>query len=196
MVTDFLAGSLLFCYGLLIGPLGFLRGPLLLERLFFYLWVLLPQGLLSRGIRIGIDWRFGHFDAAIVHAESLITQLQHYYQQRPASKVRRLVLLDLFSVLARAYLHIGHIDDAMQVVIRANQTLGVDRIVGLAQLDAKTAHLVRAGIAAGKILGGNGVATMFVKTTPPQQVAPPVQEGMLQTDTGAKIILFPKNQDV
>ena len=175
VLLDLLGGLLLGLYALIIGPLGVLRGPLALERTFQYLWVLCPQGLLARSVRAAIDWRFGHFDAATGHLEALVAECENWYRLKPSAWARRRVLEDLFTVLARVYLHSGHIDDAMLVVIRARKALGVERLPGLAELDAKTAHLVRAGLAAGRLLDGGGLATLFVKSsadpkTPPQLV--------------------------
>ena len=162
---DFINAVFLGLYGFLIlGPLGFLRGPLMLEKAFWYIRVLVPMGLMSRSIRVAIDWRLGHFDIAISQAESLISQVEEFYQIKPESQVRRRVLGDLYTILTRAYMHAGHIDEAMQVVLRAKKCLGIERLVGLVDLDAKTAHLVRAGLAAGRLLDGSGMATMFIKT--------------------------------
>ena len=155
---------LLALYGLLIGPLGLLRGPLAFERVVWYLWVLVPQRILSRAIHGAIDWRMGSFDSAIVHFEALVSSTEQYVKQKKRSRIRRHVLEDLYTILARAYLNSGRVDDAMLVLIRAKKSLGIERLSGLAELDAKTAHLVRAGLAAGRLLDGNGLATMFVKS--------------------------------
>lgn len=164
MALDFIGAIILALYALLIGPLGILRGPIAMERYTWYFWVLLPQGLMTRSIRTAIDWRLGNFDAAIAQLESLVGSNEEYYKEKPGSRARKRVLEDLYTVLARAYLHAGHIDDAMLVVIRAKKSMGIDRLGGLAELDAKTAHLVRAGLAAGRLLDGSGLATMFVKS--------------------------------
>lgn len=166
MIADFIGAVLLFLYALLVGPLGVLRGPIAFERTIWYLWVLLPQGLLTRSIRAAIDWRLGNFDATIAQLEGIVGANEDYYKDRPGSKSRKRVLEDMYTVLVRAYLHAGHIDDAMLVIIRAKKCLGVERLGGLAEIDAKTAHLVRAGLAAGRLLDGGGLATMFVKTSP------------------------------
>lgn len=163
MTFDVLGSLALILYALILGPLGILRGPIAFERLGLYLWVLAPQGLLTRSIRAAVDWRLGHFDSAIAQIEGLISANEEYYKKRPEARVRRRVLEDFFTLLARAYLHAGHIDDAMLVVIRAKKSLAIERLPGLAELDAKTAHLVRAGLAAGRLLDGGGLATMFVK---------------------------------
>jgi hypothetical protein len=59
----------------------------------------------------------------------------------------------------------------MLVVLRAKKTLDCDRLPELARLDAKTAHLVRAGLAAGRLLDGGGLATLYVKAADPAPVS-------------------------
>jgi hypothetical protein len=164
MIFDLVGAIILALYALIVGPLGVLRGPIAFERSIWYLWVLLPQGLMARSIRAAIDWRLGNFDSAIAQLEGLVGANEEYYKDRPSSRARRRVLEDFYTVLARAYLHAGHIDDAMLVVIRAKKSMAIDRLGGLAELDAKTAHLVRAGLAAGRLLDGGGLATMFVRS--------------------------------
>ena len=221
MLLDLAGTVILAAYAVVIGPLGVLRGPIALERGAWYLWVLLPQGLMTRSLRAAIDWRLGNFDAAIAQFEGLVGANEEYYKSSPRSRSRRRVLEDLYTVLARAYLHAGHIDDAMLVVIRAKKSMGIDRLGGLAELDAKTAHLVRAGLAAGRLLDGGGLATMFVKSS--QQQAPakrpdPRRQGASAADlppppagaaslrplapraggeasSGAKIIPFPSSRE-
>jgi hypothetical protein len=202
MAFDLVGAVLLAVYAVILGPLGVLRGPLVFERLFWYILVLLPQGLMARSVRCAIDWRLGSFDAAIAQLEGLVGSCEEYFRDRSQSRTRRRVLSDLYTVLARAYLHAGHIDDAMLVVIRAKKCLGVERLPGLAELDAKTAHLVRAGLAAGRLLDGSGLATMFVKSSSdePKAPAPRVTEAAERVPRagapavpvpGAKIIPFP-----
>lgn len=207
MIADFLGAVILFLYAIIVGPLGVLRGPIAFERSLWYLWVLLPQGLLTRSIRAAIDWRLGNFDAAIAQTEGIVGANEDYFKDKPHSRSRKRVLEDMYTVLTRAYLHSGHIDDAMLVIIRAKKCLGVERLGGLAEIDAKTAHLVRAGLAAGRLLDGGGLATMFVKTsaTPdhdqPKQSLPPKRQGasardtdtpssVVKADDGAKVIPF------
>ena len=75
-----------------------------------------------------------------------------------------MVLRDLYTLLARMYLYSGHIDGALLLIVRVRKVLGIDRLPALPELDVKTAHLVRASIAAGKLLDGNSLATLVVKT--------------------------------
>ncbi len=210
MIADFLGAVILILYAIIVGPLGVLRGPIALERTLWYLWVLLPQGLLTRSIRAAIDWRLGNFDAAIAQIEGIVGANEDYFKAKPQSRSRKRVLEDIYTVLTRAYLHSGHIDDAMLVIIRAKKCLGVERLGGLAEIDAKTAHLVRAGLAAGRLLDGGGLATMFVKTsaTPDheqskKELLSPKRQGATARDTesvikvedGAKIIPFRPRAD-
>jgi hypothetical protein len=210
MIADFLGAVILILYAIIVGPLGVLRGPIALERTLWYLWVLLPQGLLTRSIRAAIDWRLGNFDAAIAQIEGIVGANEDYFKAKPQSRSRKRVLEDIYTVLTRAYLHSGHIDDAMLVIIRAKKCLGVERLGGLAEIDAKTAHLVRAGLAAGRLLDGGGLATMFVKTsaTPDhdqskKELPSPKRQGATARDTenvikvedGAKIIPFRPRAD-
>lgn len=222
MTLDLLGALILALYALIMGPLGVLRGPIAFERTVWYLWVLLPQGLMARSIRAAIDWRLGNFDSAIAQLEGLVGANEEYYKDRPTSRARRRVLEDLYTVLARAYMHAGHIDDAMLVVIRAKKCMAIDRLAGLAELDAKTAHLVRAGLAAGRLLDGGGLATMFVKSNqtepaaqqpkpkrrpapeqrsgaskvpPPPPKTPLPASGQDGSAGGAKIIPFPRGEN-
>lgn len=168
-LNDIVGACILVIWGLILGPLGILRGTLYFGNIFWYVWVLSPQGLLSRFVRAAIDWRLGNFDAAVFQLEFLVTRIETAFAKHPKSRTIRIVLEDFYTLLVRAYLHSGHIDDAMLVVLRAKKSLDCDRLPELARLDAKTAHLVRAGLAAGRLLDGSGLATLYVKSneTPP-----------------------------
>jgi hypothetical protein len=177
-LTDIVGALILTAWGLVLGPLGFLRGTLSLGNIFWYVWVLSPQGLLSRLVKAAIDWRLGNFDAAVFQLEFLSSRVEKYLILNPKYRHAHTVLEDFYTLLVRSYLHGGHIDDAMMVVLRAKKHLGTDRLPSLARLDAKTAHLVRAGLAAGKLLDGGGLATLFVKSGPEPSLAksPPMYE--------------------
>jgi hypothetical protein len=164
-ITDIVGATALVVLGLILGPLGTLRGALYLGNIFWYVWILSPQGLLSRFVRAAIDWRLGNFDSAVFQLEFLVMRLEVAFTRHPKSRQIRIVLEDFYTLLVRSYLHGGHIDDAMLVVIRAKTSLNCDRLPDLARLDAKTAHLVRAGLAAGRLLDGNGLATLYIRSS-------------------------------
>ena len=176
-ISDIVSALLLAVWGLVVGPLGLLRGTLHISHVFWYVWVLSPKGLLSHFVKASIDWRLGNFDAAIFQCEFILSRVEMYQIKHPKYQHANMVLQDFYTLLVRAYLHGGHIDDAMSTVLRAKRTLQLDRLPGLARLDAKTAHLVRAGLAAGKLLEGGGLATLFVKSDAVDRPAkqPPAQ---------------------
>jgi hypothetical protein len=138
MVFDLVGAVVLALYAVVLGPLGVLRGPIVIERTIWYLWVLSPQGLLARSVRTAIDWRLGNFDAAIAQLETILSLNEEYFKAHPASRSRKRVLEDLYVVLTRAYLHAGCVDDAMLVVIRAKKCMGIERLGGLAKIDASS----------------------------------------------------------
>jgi hypothetical protein len=182
-LNDLVAAAILVIWGLILGPLGILRGTLYLGNAFWYVWVLSPQGLLSRFMKAAIDWRLGNFDSAVFQLEFLVTRIENAFGHHPKSRPIRIVLEDFYTLLVRAYLHGGHIDDAMLVVLRAKKTLDCDRLPELARLDAKTAHLVRAGLAAGRLLDGGGLATLYVKAADPVQSSPNKTKNSAKTPT-------------
>jgi len=202
IAADIGAAVLLLFYATVVGPLGVLRGPLAWERLVGYLYVFTPLKMVMRFSRMIIDWRLGHFDLAIAQGESLIRVVEQELAKKTTPSLRQQrVLLDLYVLMARAYLHAGLIDSAMQVVLRANRVLGADRLPGLSQLDAKTCHLVRAGLAAGRLLEGGGLTTLFVRTqgkaspasapSSEGEKAKPSASATASLEKGGKVIPFP-----
>ena len=161
---DLLAGLLLLVFGLLVGPLVYLRGSTMPEYCWRCLRVLLARGLFARFVRAAVEWRLGNFSCAVLQLESVVTALEKTMTVQLRQTVQGKVLSDLYTLLARMYLYGGHIDAALLLIMRVHKVLGIDRLPGLPELDAKTAHLVRASIAAGRLLDGNGLATLVVKT--------------------------------
>ena len=65
--------------------------------------------------------------------------------------------------MQQLYFLCGQREEAVLVVIRAHQNLGIDRLPSNPDLDLKTAHVVKAGIAASKLLEEGGLATLTVR---------------------------------
>ena len=188
-INDIVGATVLVIWGIILGPLGILRGTLYFSNIFWYVWILSPQGLLSRFVRAAIDWRLGNFDSAVFQLEFLVTRVENALTRNPKSRHIGIVLEDFYTLLVRAYLHGGHIDDAMLVVLRAKKHLDCDKLPELARLDAKTAHLVRAGLAAGRLLDGSGLATLYIKShEPPASQTPnqPQQKPTIPPPPGSK----------
>lgn len=146
--------------------------PGFLARRLVYLRVLVSMGLFLRYFKVIVDWRLGDLDCAVSHLEGMVSLLEDTVT-KPDKRTRvdgqmkahATILADFYALLTRIYLQAGHVDDAMLVIIRANKTLYINRLRGFAGLDVGTAHLIRAGIVAGRLLDGGGTATLVVRTT-------------------------------
>lgn len=158
-----------------MSPFYVLRGA---DKALLYFRVLFPHGLLTMSFRAGLEWHLGNFDRAISSLEALISFLEEAPKHRMGSKSYRLVIANYYSMVARAYLQRGHVDDAMLVIIRASNSLGIQRLRGLSELDAKTAHIVRAGISAGRLLDHGNLATMMVRSTQDKNKVPRSRKSM------------------
>jgi hypothetical protein len=124
-------------YGILLGSLGVLKGPLKLDRFLLYIRVLAPKGLLSDAIRSSIEWRLGHFGDAIMKLEDIIASFESKASERGRVAREHVILIDFYTLLTRCYLHTGRVDEAMAVVVRA-----INMVVGVAVLAAAVAAAV------------------------------------------------------
>jgi|GEM_PF-4657656 len=162
VAVDVLSCMVVGALAVVLSPLHILRG---FDKFFLFGRVLAPLGLLTTGIRTVIDSRLGYHDRAVAQLEGMIAHLE---KVRKRSKARapqcKLVLIELYTAMVRAYMQTGHMDDAMLVIIRAYNSLGVKRLRGLGELDVRTAHIVRAGISAGRLLDDGGMAAMLVRS--------------------------------
>lgn len=162
---DLLLGMLLLVYGLLMGPLAYLRVSIWPERGWYYLRILLAQGLFARFIRASVEWRMGNFNCALVQLESIVSALENSLSVPERNAAKDTVLQGLYTLLAKLHLCSGQLDSAMLVIVRARKVLQIDRLPALPEIDVATAQLLRAGIAAGKLLDSNLLATLVVRTT-------------------------------
>jgi hypothetical protein len=166
VAVDLVSCVLVGTIAIALSPLHILRG---FDKFFLFGRVLAPLGLLTTGIRTVIDSRLGYHDRVVAQLEGMIAHLE---KVRRRSKHRapmcKLVLIELYTAMVRAYMQTGHMDDAMLVIIRAYNSLGVKRLRGLGELDIRTAHIVRAGISAGRLLDDGGMAAMLVRSSSQQ----------------------------
>lgn len=56
----------------------------------------------------------------------------------------------------------GCLDEAMQTLLRARTALGVERLGAFPEIDFKNAQLVKAGLAAGKLIDGSGLSALLI----------------------------------
>lgn len=164
IVLDFIEASLLsLCY-LFIAPIKTLKSVFHISKIVKVSLVLVKQGLLASVLRGLIDLRLGRVDRTITIFESILGALEEYHFDNPLPQTED-VLEWLFANVTLLYLQNGHIDDASLTVIRANKSIGVSKLSGVSNLDVKTAHIVKAGIAAGRLLDENGSATFMVQAS-------------------------------
>ena len=181
-------------------PLGSFRRLDLIFQLADHVDYLLRKRLFAALLRARLDYRMGNYQQSVVLLAPIV---QHLEQQLKSNKTAPLklkrLLCSLYGDMQRLYLLSGQVENAVQIVIRAQQHLGIDRLPSNPDLDLKTAHVIKAGLAASKLLEEGGLATLMVRQgeepivsrTPGGEPKPkPVQPK--PKGTGAQIIHFPR----
>ncbi len=148
----------------LAAPLSFFRRLDHLFQLADHAGYLMRQRLFAALLRARLDYRMGNYQQSVVLLGPVVLHLEHKLKTGKALplKLRRLLCL-LYSDMQRLYLLSGQVEEAVQVVIRAQQNLGIDRLPSNPDLDIRTAHVIRAGLAASKLLEEGGLATLMVR---------------------------------
>lgn len=127
---------------------------------------LLPYGVWSIAVQAKIDFCLQNYGRALSGFESAIATLEEStlkVQQKFPKPTQRCLEI-LYTHLIRTYLCLGQVDDAAYCMIRGNQSLGVHRFLGLRAFDHKIAQMVRAGVAATKLMEqGGGIATFMLQ---------------------------------
>jgi hypothetical protein len=190
----------------LAAPLSFFRRLDHLFQLADHAGYLMRQRLFAALLRARLDYRMGNYQQSVVLLGPVVQHLEHKIKSDKALplKIRRL-LCTLYSDMQTLYLLSGQVEEAVQVVIRAQQNLGIDRLPTNPDLDIRTAHVIRAGLAASKLLEDGGLATLMVRQgeepivsrspakEPRGKSAPrPQAQAMKSEGRGATIIEFPK----
>ena len=165
IIKDLLTGAVLLLIWLVTWPLVALRSSTLSGQCWRCLCMLLKHGQFSRFVRAMLEWRLSNYGEAATQLEAIITVLEDRVTASTRGSTTGVLLSDLYTLLVRLYLYRGHIESALLIILRARKVLRIDRLPALPELDIKTAHLIRAGIAAGKLLDGSSLATLVVKTT-------------------------------
>lgn len=159
--------GLLFCL-LLAAPFRFFRRLDHLAQITEYSGFLVEKGLFADLLRARLDYRMGNYHQSGVLLQPIIRRLEGEIakskdqEQGAPLKLRRL-LCTLYCDQQQLYFLCGQMEEAVITVIRAHQHLGIDRLPSNPDLDLKTAHVVKAGIAASKMLEDGGLATLMVR---------------------------------
>ncbi len=155
--------GLLICF-IFASPLGFFRR---LDRSFdamLYAQYLIPRGLFAPLLRAQLDLKMGNLLQSANIQNQIIGILEAELERTDnESVIAGRILVRLYSDLMENYILSGRIEDASLIVIRAHQRLGVQALPCNPSFDVRTAHVVKAGIAAGKLLEDGGLATLMVK---------------------------------
>lgn len=122
-------------------------------------------------LKSAMDYRFHDYYHSregvlelVDHFESIV-KVWFYGRRIPETErleVKRL-LCTLYCDLMKLHLMRGDIELACLTVIRANHFLGIDRLPNMPDFDLKTAHVVKAGIAASRLLEEGGLATLMLR---------------------------------
>jgi hypothetical protein len=159
-------------------------------------------GLFSSYMRAVADQLVGHPDRALAALEGIIATVEEQASQ-PLSRSIRIALHELYVQMIQLYFIHGYVDDAAAATIRACKFLNVERLPGLASFDVRTAQVVKAAMAAGRLLPEGSSATLLVRsgkdeasTTRKPRLHPVSKglqngEGSEKKETGGKVIPFP-----
>ena len=199
MTLDVLEAMLLSVIYLLTIPVAALRS-ITGKQLVNQIRLLLPFGLLAALMRAALDFRMGYLDKTIASLESMIGTAEEAFDEDEIVPVHAgRALIDLYSFLTLVHLRSGQIEEAAHALVRANRSLGVQKLSAVKDMDAKTAQIVKAGIAAGKLMEDGSIAS-FLFPNPRPATSPssnpfraefPPKTGGRAKVKGAKIIPFP-----
>lgn len=189
----------LLVYYVLSVPMGLFRRFDKLYACFYYIKVLLPRGLMAPFLRTQLDTKSRNYLQAANLLDQISIVLEVTLEDEKSQSLRR-VLCDLYCLLFRSYVLAGNIEDAAITVIRAHQHLGIEKLPSTPHFDVKVAHVVKAGVAAGKLLDDGGLATLMVRPDEDPMLlkkSPRTKAGykprrVKKTKEGTKIIPFPK----
>ena len=117
-----------------------------ISRQFRNLRVVIKHELLAPLIRVYFYSKLRDYTKATNTLDSIITILEEYRVKYKE------VLLDLYSFLFKLYIISGYMEDAALTVIRANEKLRVNHLPNNSDFDVKVAHIVKASIAAVRML--------------------------------------------
>ena len=166
---------------------------------------LLPRGLLALVWRAELEKLLGNNDEVAAILIGVINTLEEEHRFDKENKTVTDLLTIFYTELVKAFLVAGRLDDASSMLVRAHGILGGGHLPDLPRLDIRTAHIIKAGIAASRLLEeGGGFATLTVdrnqtgpakkelpsfagNTTVPggQEPVPPLPH------LGAKVLPFP-----
>jgi len=172
MILDLFESLLLLPFLTLIAPFKVIGALFHPRRTVEAAGILLPQGLAAMFLRATIDRFLRRFERSLMTSEILLAQLEEKVFPASLKPSQFRLVASMYAAVVRMHLQVGQIEDSSLMVIRAHKFLGVEKLPGLSDFDVKTAHIVKAGIAACKMLEEGGQATLLL-TAPNRQTSRP-----------------------
>ncbi len=205
LVLEFLESLGLFLCLLLAAPCGYLRRIDRFSLMLRFVPFLLRHRLFSSVLRSRLDFKMRNYQQAVIGLTPVVTAIERDFgAELLISAPLRQLLCALYCDMQQLYILSGQISQAVAVVLRAHKILGLDRLPSNPDFDIKTAHIVKAGLAATKMLEDGGLATLMVRpgeepllSRPPFSVpsrTPRDEQKKRSKDSdGAVIIPFPSS---
>jgi len=155
------AFGLLIC--LLLSPVfGLFKSFDKAHKFWYQTKVFLPRGLFIPALRAHLEAKLGNHQQAANILDQVAYVLESEQGDDKISGVSR-VLRDVYCGIFKLNILVGNLELATLTVIRAHQKIGLDRLPSTPGFDVKVAQVVKAGIAAGKLLEEGGLATLMVR---------------------------------
>lgn len=162
---------------ILAAPLGFFKRLDHIFHLGDYAPYLIQRSMFATLLRARLDYKMGNYQQSAVLLGPIVQSLESIvHPDKPTPLKLKRLLCTLYCDMQQLYLLSGQIEEAVALVIRAQQHLGIDRLPSNPDLDLKTAHVVKAGLAASKLLEEGGLATLLVRQGEEPIVSRPPQK--------------------
>lgn len=153
-----------FFLAALLMPFVGLSSRLVQSRHIFSVTPLRSYGLILKAM---LYREIGYLERSELLWSRVLGEIEKAYMANSQSALRgqlATTLVEVYVELLDNYLVTGYFEDAALIVIRAHQTLGIDSLPGFSNFNVQTAHLVKTGIAASKMLDGSTKSAEVVIT--------------------------------
>jgi hypothetical protein len=129
---------------------------------------LMPKGMLALYWKSRLALCFGNDQLATIGFKQILDALEKILDQHPAEEQTGVVhlLAYLYQELMATYMRLGRLDDATSVVLRSYAHTGVEVLPHFPELNVQSSHIVKAGLAAGRLLDEGGFKDIFQSGKP------------------------------
>lgn len=160
VILDLVESMVLAIFLAIQAPFLVLRFPL--GNHWILLRSLLPEGLWAAYLRSQLNNRMRNFQGSAVLLDQILRACENRYEREQGKDFTTgPALTELYRALMGCYLKMGQFDRAANLVLRAQKCMGVESIKGYAEMGVQSAHIIKAGLAAGKLLDEGGLRDLF-----------------------------------